>query len=204
MNKKKITIYGIVALALLSALTGFAFLSDSFSSDVTESGNGPLVFGSSSLVEQLNDTELGERSGTILIGSVKEILPGKWNTMNGTKPNKAINEFGPRDVIYTDVIISVDQYVKNPLPSREVTVRILGGKVGADNMIVEDETSFTSGERVMLFLRNDDAPATKNVGMEHLAVTGISQGKFTLTDDGKAVRSDRTTSLQELLDMAKK
>jgi len=198
MNIKKTALYGILALALLSLLTGITLLSDVFSPDATR--DEPLIFGTSSLVEQLEDAELGERADIALIGSVKEILPSKWNTVDGRKPNKAVSEFGPGDVIYTDVVISVDRYVKNPLPTRDVTVRVLGGTVGEDSMKAEDEPSFTPGERVMLFLGKDDAPATKDIGMEHLVVTGLFQGKFTLTDDGKAARGDRTTSLQELLD----
>ena len=200
MNIKKTALYGIMALALLSLLAGIAFLSGVFSPDATM--DEPLIFGTSNLVEQLDDTELGERADITLIGSVKEILPSKWNTVDGRKPKKAVSEFEPGDVIYTDVVISVDRYVKNPLPTKEVTVRVLGGTVGEDSMKAEDEPSFTPGEKVMLFLGKDDAPATKNIGMEHLVVTGLFQGKFTLTDDGKAVRGDRTTSLQELLDAA--
>ena len=39
--------------------------------------------------------ELRDYSDTIVIGTVKEILPPKWNTIDGKQPNKSLTEINP-------------------------------------------------------------------------------------------------------------
>jgi len=147
----------------------------------------------------LSPDELAENSDLILIGSVKEILPARWNTPDGEQPENAFEGSGLDVVIYRDVVISVDEYLKNSLPSNEVVVRVLGGTVGNLGMDVEDEPSFEPGEDVLLYLVEDTSPFTKDLRPEHFRVTGVSQGKYTLTGDGKAVKSGEVADLGELL-----
>ncbi|HII02979.1 TPA: hypothetical protein HA351_15445 [Methanosarcinaceae archaeon] len=149
----------------------------------------------------LSPEELAKKSDLILIGSVKEILPARWSTPDGGQPENAIEALGRDEVIYRDVVISVDEYLKNSLSSNEVVVRVLGGIVGNLGMDVEDEASFEPGEDVLLYLVEDTSPATKDLKPEHFRVTGISQGKYTLTGDGKAVKSGETVDLEELLEI---
>ncbi len=154
----------------------------------------------SALLEFLSYEDLSDRSDVILIGTVKEILPSKWNTADGTRPTDDIYDLGWHDVLYTDVMISVDGYLKNPLPEKEVIVRIQGGSDGYVSIDVEDESSFSLGERVFLYLNNDTWADTKDFGPEHFVVTGASQGKFTLTDDGRVTQFDKSLTLDELLE----
>ncbi|WP_255334644.1 hypothetical protein [Methanosarcina sp. KYL-1] len=161
--------------------------------------DAPLTIAVSALVEYLSPEDLANKSYLILIGSVKEILPARWNTPDGKQPENAFEGSGLNDVIYRDVVISVDQYFKNPLSSNEVIVRVLGGTVGNLTLDVEDEPSFESGEDVLLFLVEDTKPATKDLEPEHFRVTGSFQGKYALTGDGKAVKSGETAELEELL-----
>ncbi|ABE52121.1 hypothetical protein [Methanococcoides burtonii] len=154
----------------------------------------------SALLEFLSYEDLSDRSDVILIGTVKEILPSKWNTADGTRPTDDIYDLGWHDVLYTDVIISVDGYLKNPLPKKEVIVRIQGGSDDYVTIDVEDESSFSLGERVFLYLNNDTWTDTKDLGPEHFVVTGASQGKFTLTDDGRVSQFDTSLALDELLE----
>ncbi len=154
----------------------------------------------SALLEFLSYEDLSDRSDVILIGTVKEILPSKWNTADGKRPTDDIYDLGLHDVLYTDVLISVDGYLKNPLLEKEVIVRIQGGSDGYVSIDVEDESSFSLGERVFLYLNNDTWADTKDFGPEHFVVTGASQGKFTLTDDGRVTQFDRSLTLDELLE----
>lgn len=66
-------------------------------------------------------------------------------------------------------------------------------------MDVEDEPSFEPGEDVLLYLVNDTHPATKDMGPEHFTVCGCFQGKFSLTEDGKAVSKGETVELEKML-----
>lgn len=214
MTMRSNTKYGILLIGALSLLTLVVLglpnfldstkLANNPSQDSTELVNNdkPLYAEVSGSLMGFNHTELNKRSDTIVIGTVKEILPSKWNTVDGKKPGEDI-KFGSDDVIYTDIIVSVDEYVKNPLSSKEVRVRVEGGKVGNDNLVVEYEPTFQPSEKVLLYLMKDDSPSTKNVSPDHFIVTGCLQGKFTLTDDGKAVRPDETVSKDQLLSTIK-
>ncbi len=51
----------------------------------------------------------------------------------------------------------------------------------------------------MLYLSKDTSPGTKDLGHDHFVVTGLFQSKFTLTDDGKAIRPDENITLDDLL-----
>lgn len=150
----------------------------------------------------LNNSYLAQESDVIVIGDVKEILPSRWATKDGKKPINFYDEH-----IYTDVIIEVDEYLKNPQPAEEITVRIMVGKVGIDQIICDEEAEFKPKERVLLFLTTKDS-YTKNIGSEHFNVIGGAHGKFTI-EDGQAIRPKviedyRTIPLQELLETIEK
>jgi len=145
------------------------------------------------ILEKLSYDELKSQSNVVLIGTVKEELPSKWNTSDGERPNKSIEDLdvGGKDFVYTDVVILVDQYLMNSLDSKEVTVRVIGGTVGKDVFEVEDEPSFKQNEKVLLYIRGENSP---------FEVTGALQGKFHLTDDGMAVGSDEIVRLDKLVE----
>jgi hypothetical protein len=196
-TKYMIVLGGAVSLILLSALVL------SGSQDIKQANNDmPLYSESSASLVPLNSEELSNNSYTILIGTVKEIKPSKWNSVDGKRPN-GIDSFSLEHLIYTDIIISVDKYLKNPLPSKEVTVRIDGGTVGNDTYEAMYEPGFKANEKVLLYLMEDVTNRTKDISPEHFKVTGYMQGKFTLTDNGKAIRPGENFSQNELLSKIK-
>jgi hypothetical protein len=147
--------------------------------------------------------DLDNNSMLVIKGTVKDILPPRWNTVDGKQPNKSVDDLNPSDLIYTDVIVSVDKCLKNSSPSNEITVRVIGGTIENISMTTDYEPSFKTGEKVLLYLSKDQYTATNNVGFKHLVVTGYLQGKFTLTDDGKAVSPYETFSQDKLLSTIK-
>lgn len=66
-------------------------------------------------------------------------------------------------------------------------MRVLGGKVRNNSMVADNEPNFETGEKILLYLNKDNYEATKNFSHEHFVVTGHMQGKFKLTDNGKAI-----------------
>lgn len=160
----------------------------------------------------LNISILSNQSESIIIGHVMEILPSKWNTQDGKKPVStgkipaSLKEFYEKENeknIYTDIIIKVDKKIKNESTPAVLIVRILGGQVGEDKMLVEDEAKFEIGENVLLFLTEED-PDTDNSAGTHYRISGMKHGKFSITDDNQAVRSDvppeyQTIYLEKLL-----
>lgn len=92
--------------------------------------------------------EIRDNSDTIVIGTVKEILPPRWNTEDGKRPHKLLYSIEyPDDIIYTDIVISVDEYLKNPLSSRELIVRVTGGTIGDFSMTTDADPSFNASEK---------------------------------------------------------
>jgi hypothetical protein len=148
----------------------------------------------------MSHEDLSNESDVILMGNIKEILPSKWNTPDGERPTDVIEDLDHNDLIYTDIVVNVDQYLKNPFSEKEVIVRTIGGNDGYICMSVNYEPSFKTDEKVLLYLRDDTYAATHDVGFEHFVVTGGMQGKFTLNDDGKAIGWSETVSLEELLE----
>ncbi len=71
-------------------------------------------------------------SDRIVIGTVKELFPGLEST---------------------DVVISVDEWLKNPLPRNEITVRTERGT----NAITAGAANFSVGEKALLMLKDIDA-----------------------------------------------
>ena len=168
-------------------------------SDQTNDNKDKVTLTVSGCLEYVSPEEMSSMSDVIVIGSVKEVLPSEWNTRDGQMPNNDIYELEWYD-IYTDVVITVDEYLKTPLSEKEVIVRTLGGEKDVISIVVEDEASFNPGEKVFLYLKNDTWPNTMSNGPEHFVVTGVSQGKFTLTDDGIAIHFGESFTLDELLE----
>lgn len=213
MNKsiKYILVFvGAVSLILLSA-TAFSGSQDCIKpannplqeNNKPANNDMPLYSESSASLVPLSPEKLNNNSYTVLIGTVKEINPSRWNSIDGKRPN-GIDSFSLENLIYTDIIISVDKYLKNPLSSKEVRVRVDGGTVGNDTFIAGYEPSFKANEKVLLYLMKDVTKRTKDIEPEHFKVTGFMQGKFALTSDGKAIRPDETVSQDELLSTIKR
>lgn len=197
MSSDNVSIF-VEAENISSLLESDSLLEDSKAEEFDNS-SAPITIGVSALVEYMNPDMLAKESDLILTGSVKEISPARWNTPDGEQPTNALEGLGQEEVIYRDVVISVDKYLKNSLSSNEVVVRVLGGTVGNLTLDVEDEPSFELGEDVLLYLVEDTYLATKVLGPEHFVICGCFQGKFSLTEDGKAVSKGETVELEEML-----
>jgi hypothetical protein len=202
---EKNTRYGIFLIGAFSLLILSALVISGSQGNIKVANNDEsLQISNSYSIPLYTYEDLSNNSDYVFMGAVKEVLPSKWNSIDGKKPNVDV-EVGPYNLIYTDVIISVDENLKNSLSSKEVRVRVEGGTVGNDIFTAEDEPSFKVGEKVLLYLNKDTSPGTKDVGPEHFKITGFRQGKFTLNDDGKAIRGagENTITLNELLSTIK-
>lgn len=174
------------------------------SENAEEIQSAKAVISISGLLEYLNFTQLSERSELIVTGTVEEVLPAKWNTPDGRRRGDTIYDIAENDTMYTDIIIKVDQYLKGSLDDQDIRVRTLGGEDDIVAIVFEDEPFFKENERVLLYLRNNTYPAFTDIGPEHYVITGVMLGKFTLTDDGMAVRPYEYVNQTELLDSIEK
>jgi len=120
-TKYMIILVGALSLITLStlALSGsqdFGITNDHLQDNSKIVNNDmPLYCESSGSLAALNDTELTETSYTIVVGTVKETLPSKWSTADGKRPSNTDDAFSPSCLIYTDIVINVDEYLQKSI-----------------------------------------------------------------------------------------
>lgn len=151
--------------------------------------------GTDAIMERYSLDKLLSKADSIVVGEVIEILQSKWNTIDGKKPE---NRSDQSYYIYTDNRIKVGEYLKNPLSMETVTVRVLGGIVGQDKMVVEDQPFFSVNENVLVFLKKDDDARTKDVGGQHYVTVGAMQGKISILQNNEAIVGDEKVSMGDL------
>jgi hypothetical protein len=136
-------------------------------------GAAALLFASAAsaaTVLRLEPGALAEQSALIFIGTVAQ--------------QDARLQVEPRQV-FTDTVFAVDEVLKGKLAdgnprageSKTFTLTQLGGAVEGYGTQVPGYARFSVGERVMLFVERADTG--------RLVVTGLAQGKYTLSDDPK-------------------
>ncbi len=149
---------------------------------------------SEGIMEKFNLQKLESMSDSIVVGKVTEVFQSKWNTPDGKKP---VNNSTP-NIIYTDVNIKVLEFIRNPLDTTAIQVRVLGGIVGQDGLNIEDQPSYSPGETVLLFLKKDDDPRTKDIGDKHFVTAGLVQGKISILQNNETVIGDEKISLDDV------
>ncbi len=129
-------------------------------------GDDPITISLGSYPGPWQPEALAQYADVIALGTVKEVLPARWNTADGKRhPSLGTSDVPPgMSHIYSPVILEVERYLKNPQAERTVTLYMLGGNVGQDRMVSDDAAQFQVGERVFVFLgravqRNDGVTA---------------------------------------------
>lgn len=119
---------------------------------------------------------------SIVRARVDQILPSRWDTVDGRRPAEVTGH-----VIYTDVILTAMESWKGAVrPGASLRVRLMGGTVGQDSMSAEDEASLQQDEEAYLLLVQDPGATgvwrVMHLGKySHLADGSLSNGLTTLT-----------------------
>jgi hypothetical protein len=146
------------------------------STDFTPSP-GDYIWQVSGLMVQMTLDDLIQSADTIITGRVVEIREPRWT-----------NEHSDPRSIYMDVIIKPERFLLG-FEADKIAVRVLGGRIGATSMIVEDQPEFTLGQQVLLFLShpvNLDLWLPEGLGFaDYYNVTGNLQGMWAY-NNGKA------------------
>jgi hypothetical protein len=124
------------------------------------------------------------------------VLPARWTTPGGGRPANPCSVTNPY-MIFTPVLIEVEQYLKGQQPQRILHLFAYGGTVDRDQATRGlADLPFREGERVVVFLVEPprDFPALNGNplkdAIEH----------YTVAPDGSATDGYRTVPLQQLLD----
>jgi len=104
--------------------------------------------------------------------SLEQLARGVNTIVLGTVTRQASAWNAQHTAIYTDVTVAIEEVIKG-LSGLEVTFRVAGGIVGEIGMRTSNDPVFQDGERVIVFLNTDSAPAR---------VGGLHQGKYTVRD----------------------
>lgn len=185
-----------IAMALAAAVVAAGCVGENKEKNniITETPQKPTSVVSDKLMEKHSIEKLESMADTIIIGEVIGIQPSRWSTPDGKKPTEIGNI---SYIIYTDVVIKVEKYLKNPSNTINIIVRVLGGTVGGDSLEVEDQPSFNLKEELLIFLKKDSDPITENVGDEHLVTAGLFQGKM-LIQNGEVITESGKMTIDEL------
>lgn len=134
------TVFSIVLLTILLSTAMLYGLSQART--VTRSGALP----------DWGVSELALRAKAVVVGTVVDKLPSQ----------KFVDSHGD-PIIYIEWVVEVQRRVKGEVAD-QVTVRTLGGRIGRTEMVAEDEPALQVGERVLLFLRQDQYGAIRVLG----------------------------------------
>jgi hypothetical protein len=96
----------------------------------------------SGLLKPYNLDDLIEKSDAIVIGKVIEILPSEYG------PNYKRN----MEIIHTDIVIEVYEYLLGKSESKLIAVRLWEGTVNDDQIVLKDGPKFVIGEETVLYL----------------------------------------------------
>jgi len=146
----------------------------------------------SGLLEPMSLDDLIDDSICIIIGKVVQIL----QPIRGTD--------GPDiPIIFTDIVIEVKQRLFGQITSGNVAIRALGGRIGNEVVLVEDQPIFTVGEEVLVFLSQPTTyqltPVPGNFhSTEYFKVTGAVQGKWDVKDGVATDSRGNSTTITDL------
>lgn len=121
------------------------------------------------VLAQVTPEELVNSSDGVIVGIVQESRVDKV---------ASTIRLGKKDIVTTN-IISIEKYISNPhnLSAKEITVQVIGGTIGDETMEAEEAPKLKKEDRVLIFL--------KQVEGNNFTVYGWSQGKYTISADGK-------------------
>lgn len=141
---------------------------------------------------------LTKESDVIVLGTVEKVLPAMEKEIKIVVGEEAAEEArrrGEEDFtivedkkaaeeikkegkllrrVYTDKVVKVDEYIRNPQTQKEIIVREEGGKIGNKTWLIAGQTPLKVGDRVILFL-------SKTSGA--YSIIGGPQGKYYVQGD---------------------
>jgi hypothetical protein len=120
-------------------------------------------------VPRLSFEEMARRSRLVVTGRVVDVRSYR----------APFGEAG--EVMFTDVTVQIETVLRGTPASAEVTIQVLGGRIGTAFQHCPESAAYEKGEKVLVFLREVNGK---------LWNTGWLQGKYALAPDGVTVRGD--------------
>lgn len=109
------------------------------------------------------------------IASLEKMVAASDRIVVGNVINTESKWDESRTTIWTYVTVRCQQFLKGPDLQNEITIRVMGGKIGQLGLDVSHTPTFQNGERVLVFLQENE----KGV----FDVVNWREGKYTIKDD---------------------
>ena len=99
--------------------------------------------------------DMNARGATLIVeGSVQQVLPARWDTVDGRRPETCPD--ARYNSIFTPVIVAAELLHKGSTERGQVTIYAYGGEIGLDRMWIgyppDQRFTFRVGERVVVLL----------------------------------------------------
>lgn len=170
-NMKKRVIIPIVIL-LFGCIVYFQQGENSNKQESIESVEEPVVTRMSGILRSYDVDSLMQNSNLVVYGEVT----GK------SEPFKVQPTFGGSPFIHTDYYFEPIDIISGDSDITDTTFRVEGGKIGNEELIVDDTPSFDIGSKYLLFLYKVDMGSGYNTDEDYYYVTGSNQGAFNQVD----------------------
>lgn len=155
---------------------------------LSTANSGKKIIKQSYLIPYKSQSDLTRDSEVIIRGVVKEILPSKWSNPGMKKGDNV------RNILQTNVVVHIEEIIKGtPYNSEEINVRINKGETDDYIVISDGYPDFPKGEEVLLFLSIDESDVA-NEKENYYVLTGMIQGKYTITEKEDAVNNESKSS----------
>ena len=142
--------------------------------------------------------QLLDYNPVVIIGTIQEVLPARWNTPDGTRPANPFERDSDNSLKYgigTPMRVIVNQVIKGQTTDPVVHVVIGSGIVGQDSIDRcgdADLEAFQTGEKVLLFL----------AGKGRVPIDREAWGfyeRYSITPQGQAINTFQSLSLSDLI-----
>jgi hypothetical protein len=147
---------------------------------------------------RIANTTFSTHDATLIIsGTVSQVLPSQWSTLNGSRPTNPWANTNTYTII-TPVSVTINSYLKGSGLTPNVVLFAVGGTVGADSATWsgDDLFTFAVGDPVIVFLNKDKIDP-------NFLVAGQNPWQviehYTLDNSGNAKNSLRSVPVQQLI-----
>lgn len=168
----------------------------------------PCIIGSLASGDGRSFSLVTQTAGTILVGTVVQVLPARWTTPDGQRPARPCTG-PPHFGIVTPVRIRVEQVVKGQIVTADITVDAFGGTIGQDRYFYVDRdnpTVFQVNERVIVFLNKNSIIGRYDIRADGTAVNRYAPYESTtlsqLLSEIAAITNTGSPTLTPALPMA--
>lgn len=183
-----ITIGAILSVLLLLGVLLTSWLPHYLSNKGATSSREPISRTVLSTWLELTPQERIDQADLVLIGTVGQPAPSRWNTPTGRLPQDATHRsvVDNKLLIYTDYPVTVEETLKGSVSQSVINVRTVGGKVDQDSITGDGHVGFQPGERVVLLLTNEN-DVRLQAGPDHYRTVLGFQGKFLIRGEQAVV-----------------